>query len=42
VGGKSAKALMKSLEKGGTMMTYGVMSAEPVVVATPHLIFKDI
>jgi trans-2-enoyl-CoA reductase len=42
VGGKSAKALMKSLETGGTMVTYGGMSAEPVVVATPQLIFKDI
>jgi trans-2-enoyl-CoA reductase len=42
VGGKSAKALMKSLETGGTMVTYGGMLAEPVVVATPQLIFKDI
>jgi trans-2-enoyl-CoA reductase len=42
VGGASAKLLLKCLDTGGTMVTYGGMSMEPVVVATPQLIFKDL
>ena len=42
VGGVSAKLLLKCLDTGGTMVTYGGMSMEPVVVATPQLIFKDL
>jgi trans-2-enoyl-CoA reductase len=42
VGGASATILLKSLAMGGTLVTYGGMSMEPVVVATPQLIFKDL
>jgi trans-2-enoyl-CoA reductase len=42
VGGASAKLLLKCLDTGGTMVTYGGMSMEPVVVATPQLIFKNL
>lgn len=42
VGGASAKTLIRSLDEGGTLVTYGGMSAQPVVVGTPQLIFKDI
>ncbi|CAJ1934274.1 unnamed protein product [Cylindrotheca closterium] len=42
VGGASVKALIRSLENGGTLVTYGGMSAQPVVLGTPQLIFKDI
>ncbi len=42
VGGDSAKTLMRLLDTGGTMVTYGGMSGEPVTVATPQLIFKDV
>jgi trans-2-enoyl-CoA reductase len=42
VGGASAKLLLKCLDTGGTMVTYGGMSMEPVVVATPQFIFKDL
>ncbi|KRT78241.1 hypothetical protein AMK59_8712 [Oryctes borbonicus] len=42
VGGKCATELMRQLAPGGTMVTYGGMSREPVTVATSALIFKDI
>ncbi|KAK9719878.1 Zinc-binding dehydrogenase [Popillia japonica] len=42
VGGKNATELMRQLETGGVMVTYGGMSREPVTVATSALIFKDI
>jgi trans-2-enoyl-CoA reductase len=42
VGGTSAKSLLHALDPGGTMVTYGGMSGEPVSVATPQLIFKDV
>jgi NADPH:quinone reductase-like Zn-dependent oxidoreductase len=42
VGGSSASLLLKLLEPGGTMVTYGGMSGKPVQVATPQLIFKDV
>ncbi|KAI4457244.1 enoyl-[acyl-carrier-protein] reductase mitochondrial [Holotrichia oblita] len=42
VGGKSATELMRQLETGGVIVTYGGMSREPVTVATSALIFKDI
>ncbi|KAB0792978.1 hypothetical protein PPYR_12601 [Photinus pyralis] len=42
VGGQSALELMRNLAPGGTMVTYGGMSKEPVTVPTSALIFKDI
>ncbi|KAJ8948437.1 hypothetical protein NQ318_007960 [Aromia moschata] len=42
VGGKSALEIMRHLQHGGTMVTYGGMSREPVTVPTSALIFKDI
>ncbi|KAL3898738.1 MAG: hypothetical protein SGARI_006608 [Bacillariaceae sp.] len=42
VGGPSAQLLMKVLEPGGTIVTYGGMSGQGIQVATPQLIFKDI
>lgn len=42
VGGESAKSLLRLLDTGGTMVTYGGMSGQPVTVGTPQLIFKDL
>lgn len=42
VGGESAKQLLRAMAEGGTLVTYGGMSGEPVVAATPQLIFKDV
>ncbi|KAK7917087.1 NAD(P)-binding protein [Apiospora marii] len=42
VGGKSAQAMAKTLGVGGTMVTYGGMSRQPVALPTGLLIFKDI
>jgi trans-2-enoyl-CoA reductase len=42
VGGESAKQLIRAMAEGGTLVTYGGMSGEPVVAATPQLIFKDV
>ncbi|KAI0395563.1 NAD(P)-binding protein [Xylariaceae sp. FL0594] len=42
VGGKSAQAIARSLASGGTMVTYGGMSKQPVNLPTGLLIFKDI
>ncbi|XP_071964259.1 enoyl-[acyl-carrier-protein] reductase, mitochondrial-like [Antedon mediterranea] len=42
VGGKSAISLMKYLQHGGTMVTYGGMSKQPVTVPTGMLIFNNI
>ena len=42
VGGESSSALAKRLEAGGTMVTYGGMSKQPVVCPTPLMIFKNI
>jgi trans-2-enoyl-CoA reductase len=42
VGGESAKQLFRAMAEGGTLVTYGGMSGEPVVAATPQLIFKDV
>ena len=42
VGGESARCMLRMLDNGGTMVTYGGMSARPsVTVAAPQLIFKD-
>lgn len=42
VGGKSATAMAKCLSEGGTMVTYGAMSKQPVMLPTGLLIFKDL
>jgi mitochondrial enoyl-[acyl-carrier protein] reductase / trans-2-enoyl-CoA reductase len=42
VGGPSAQLLLKLLDSGGTMVTYGGMSGQGVQVGTPQLIFKDL
>ena len=42
VGGTSAKLLLKVLQPGGTMVTYGGMSGKGVEIATLQLIFKDL
>lgn len=42
VGGKSATEVLRTLNNGGVMVTYGGMSREPVIVPTASFIFKDI
>lgn len=42
VGGKSATELLRSLQNGGTMVTYGGMAKQPVTVPVSALIFKDV
>lgn len=42
VGGESASVLLKLLGQGGTMVTYGGMSQQPVTISTPQFIFNDL
>lgn len=42
VGGNSAKEIAESLSTGGTMVTYGAMGMEPVIISNALLIFKNI
>ena len=42
VGGKACVDLMKYIEKGGTMVTYGGMSKQPLMVPAGPLIFSDV
>ncbi|CAO1434714.1 unnamed protein product [Diamesa tonsa] len=42
VGGKNALEMCRHLADHGTMVTYGGMSREPVLVPTSSLIFKDL
>lgn len=42
IGGKSATEVLRTLNNGGVMVTYGGMSREPVIVPTASFIFKDI
>lgn len=42
VGGKSSTEVLRTLNNGGIMVTYGGMSREPVAVPTASFIFKDI
>ena len=42
VGGETAKAMLKLLEPGSTMVTYGGMSGKGIELATPQLIFSDV
>lgn len=41
VGGKPATALAKYLSPGGTVVTYGAMSRQPLALPASMLIFKD-
>ncbi|KAL7887275.1 hypothetical protein AOLI_G00049960 [Acnodon oligacanthus] len=42
VGGKSATELLRHLQSGGTMVTYGGMAKQPITVPVSALIFKDV
>ncbi|XP_055335362.1 enoyl-[acyl-carrier-protein] reductase, mitochondrial-like [Paramacrobiotus metropolitanus] len=42
VGGKAVSDLIKILEPGATLVTYGGMSKQPMIVPTTAMIFKDI
>ncbi|KAK2061530.1 NAD(P)-binding protein [Colletotrichum caudatum] len=42
VGGRSATAVARSLAEGGTMVSYGGMARQPVMLPTGLLIFKDL
>ncbi|EGC31196.1 hypothetical protein DICPUDRAFT_50320 [Dictyostelium purpureum] len=42
VGGASATELVRILGDNGTIVTYGGMSREPVVIPTSHLVFRNI
>lgn len=42
VGGKSASSIMRHLDMGGFMVTYGGMSLQPITVSTSTLVFRDI
>lgn len=42
VGGKSATAVARCMSEGGTVVSYGAMSKQPVVLPTGLLIFKDL
>ena len=42
VGGKPATALAKLLSPGGTLVTYGAMSKQPLTLPTSMLIFREL
>ncbi|KXZ41920.1 hypothetical protein GPECTOR_243g590 [Gonium pectorale] len=42
VGGSAAQAVTRILQDGGTLVTYGGMSMQPVTASTAAMIFKDI
>lgn len=42
VGGKSATSMAKCLSQSGTLVTYGAMSKQPVMLPTGLLIFRDL
>ncbi|GIL80846.1 hypothetical protein Vretimale_9439 [Volvox reticuliferus] len=42
VGGSAAQAVTRILQDGGTLVTYGGMSMQPVTAPTAAMIFKDI
>jgi len=42
VGGSAAAAVAKLIREGGTMVTYGAMSMQPLTLPASLLIFKDI
>lgn len=42
VGGKSATSILRHLDIGGVMVTYGGMSMQPITVSTSTLVFREI
>jgi len=42
VGGRSATEMARLLSKGGTLVTYGAMSSQPVTIPASSLLFNDI
>lgn len=42
VGGKSATSILRQLDIGGVMVTYGGMSMQPVTISTSSLVFRDL
>ena len=42
VGGKASADLLKYLDRGGTMVTYGGMSKQPLMIPAGPLIFSDV
>ncbi|XP_026804931.1 enoyl-[acyl-carrier-protein] reductase, mitochondrial [Rhopalosiphum maidis] len=42
IGGKSSTEVVRTLNNGGVMVTYGGMSKQPVIIPTALFIFKDI
>jgi trans-2-enoyl-CoA reductase len=42
VGGKNATELVRYLREKGTMVTYGGMSRQPVIIPTGALIFNEV
>ncbi|NWI11107.1 MECR protein, partial [Crypturellus soui] len=42
VGGKSATEMLRHLQPGGTMVTYGGMAKQPVTVPVSAFIFRDV
>lgn len=42
VGGNAASSVLKFLRNGGTMVTYGGMSKQPITVSTSSFIFKEL
>lgn len=42
IGGKNASDMMRHLARGGTVVTYGGMSKQPLMVSTAALIFQNI
>lgn len=42
IGGEFSQAISKRLAFGGTLVTYGGMSKQPVSIPTPLQIFKDV
>lgn len=42
VGGKNALECLRHLQNGGSMVTYGGMSREPLSIPTASFIFKDL
>ncbi|UJR25874.1 hypothetical protein I4U23_007224 [Adineta vaga] len=42
VGGKATSDLLRVLDKSGTLVTYGGMSKQPIIVPTTEFIFRDL
>lgn len=42
VGGRATSDLLRVLDKGGTLVTYGGMSRQPITIPTAEFIFRDL